>query len=194
MDCSLPGSSIRGDSPGKNAEVDCHALLQGIFPTQGSKPGLPHCRQILYCLSHQGNPQWSGVGPIPYDWCNPFSSGSSWPRNWTGVSCIAGRFFTSWATREAPGVGWALIQHDWYPYIKGIFGHRHSQGKQHVKMKAEIWKPRNTKDCQLIPEAGGEAWTDSSHGPREEPPRPLVSKTVRQYFFFCCYPVCGILL
>ena len=35
MDCSPPGSSVHGDSPGKNTEVDCNALLQGIFPTQG---------------------------------------------------------------------------------------------------------------------------------------------------------------
>ena len=42
------------DSPGKDTGVGCHALLQGIFPTQGSNPGLPHCRQILYHLSHQG--------------------------------------------------------------------------------------------------------------------------------------------
>ena len=55
MDCSLPGSSVLGDSPGKNNGVGCYALLQGIFPTQGSNPGLPHCRQILYCLSHQGS-------------------------------------------------------------------------------------------------------------------------------------------
>ena len=40
------------DSPGKNTAVGCHTLFQGIFPTQGSKPGLPHCRQILCCLSH----------------------------------------------------------------------------------------------------------------------------------------------
>ena len=40
------------DSPGKNTGVDCHALLQGIFPTLG----LLHCWQILYCLSHQGIP------------------------------------------------------------------------------------------------------------------------------------------
>ena len=52
MDCSPPGSSVREDSPGKNTGVDCHALLQGIFPTQGLNWGLPHCRQILYCLSH----------------------------------------------------------------------------------------------------------------------------------------------
>ena len=48
MDCSLPGSSVHGDSPGKNTEVGCHALLQGIFLTQGLNPGLPHCRWILY--------------------------------------------------------------------------------------------------------------------------------------------------
>ena len=47
MDCSLPGSSVYGDSPGKNTGVDCHALLQGVFPTQGSNPGLLHCRPIL---------------------------------------------------------------------------------------------------------------------------------------------------
>ena len=40
MDCSPPGSSVYGDSPSKNSEVGCHALLQGIFPTQGSNPGL----------------------------------------------------------------------------------------------------------------------------------------------------------
>ena len=56
MDCSPPGSSVHGDSPGKNTGVGCHALLQGIFPTQGSNPGLPHCRQILYCLNHQRSP------------------------------------------------------------------------------------------------------------------------------------------
>ena len=43
-------------SLGKNTGVGCHFLLQGIFPTQGLKPGLPHCRQMLYPLSHQGNP------------------------------------------------------------------------------------------------------------------------------------------
>ena len=51
MDCNPPGFSVHGDSLGKNTEVGCHALLQGIFPTQ--------------------------------------------------VSCIAGEFFTTWATREA---------------------------------------------------------------------------------------------
>ena len=44
VDCSPPGSSVHGDSPGKNTGVGCHALLQGIFSTQGSNPGLLHCR------------------------------------------------------------------------------------------------------------------------------------------------------
>ena len=59
MDCSPPGSSVHGDSPGKNTEVGCHALLQGIFPIQGSNPGLLHGRQILYQLSYQGSPVMS---------------------------------------------------------------------------------------------------------------------------------------
>ena len=55
MDCSPP--VCLWDSPGKNNGVGCHALLQGIFPTQGSNTGLPHYRQILYHLSHQGSPK-----------------------------------------------------------------------------------------------------------------------------------------
>ena len=95
MDCSLPGSSVHGHSPGRNTGVGCHALLHGIFPTQGSNPGLPHCRWILYCLSHHGSPR------ILECVADPFSRGCSQPWNWTRVFCIAGGFFTSWATREA---------------------------------------------------------------------------------------------
>ena len=47
MDCSPPGSSVHGDSPGEDTGEGCHALLQGIFPTQGSNPGLLHCRHSL---------------------------------------------------------------------------------------------------------------------------------------------------
>ena len=78
----------------QNTGVDSLSLLQGIFSSQGLNPGLPHCRWTLYQLSHQGNAtilEW-----VAY----PFSRGSSWPRNWTGVSCISGRFFTNWAIRE----------------------------------------------------------------------------------------------
>jgi len=83
------------NSPGQNIEVGSLFLFQGTFPTQGLNPGLPHCRQILYQLSHKRSPrilEW-----IAY----PFSRGSSQPRNRTGVSYIAGGFFTNWAMREA---------------------------------------------------------------------------------------------
>ena len=86
-------------SPCQNTGVGSCSFLQGIFPTQGSNPGLPLCRWILYQPSHQGRPrilEW-----VAY----PFSRGSSWPRNQTRVSRIAGGFFTSWATGEAPGNG-----------------------------------------------------------------------------------------
>ena len=80
------------NSPGQNTGVGSLSLLQGVFPTQQSNSGLSHCRQILYQLSHQGKPR------ILEWWTYPFSRGSSWPRNWTGVSYTAGGFFMSWAT------------------------------------------------------------------------------------------------
>ena len=90
MGGSPPGSSVHGDSPGKNTGAGCHALLQRIFPTLGSNPGLLHCRWILYHLSHQGRPR------ILVEWVDcPFSRGNSPPRNLTEISCIAGVFFTS---------------------------------------------------------------------------------------------------
>ena len=59
MDSSPPGSSVHGDSPGKNTGVSCHALLQGIFPTQGWNPGLRCYGRILYQMNHQGSPRES---------------------------------------------------------------------------------------------------------------------------------------
>ena len=76
-------------SPGQNTGVGILSLLQATFPTQGSNPSFPHCRGILYPLSHKGSSkilEWAAY---------PFSSGSSRPRNWTRVSCIAGGFFTN---------------------------------------------------------------------------------------------------
>ena len=57
MDCSRPGSSVHGDFPGKNTGVGYDGTLQDIFPTQGLNPGLSHCRQILYHLSHYRSPK-----------------------------------------------------------------------------------------------------------------------------------------
>ena len=70
------------NSPGQNIGVNSFALFQGIFPTQGWNPDLPHCRQILHHLSHHGNPrilEW-----VAYT----FSSKSSWPRNQTGSPAL----------------------------------------------------------------------------------------------------------
>ena len=69
LDCSPPGCSIHGESPDKNTGVCCHALPQGTFPTQGSNRGLPHCRQILYCLSHQESTQ----PPLPAGYLADFA-------------------------------------------------------------------------------------------------------------------------
>ena len=80
------GLYIPWNFPGQNSEVGSLSLLHGIFPTQGLNPGAPHCREVLYQLSHKGSPrilEW-----VVY----PFSSGSSWLRNQNGVSCTAGNF------------------------------------------------------------------------------------------------------
>ena len=53
------------NSPGQNTGVGSLSLLQGIFPTQGSNPGLPHCKWILYQLSHKGSPRILEWIPIP---------------------------------------------------------------------------------------------------------------------------------
>ena len=100
--CSVVSDSLSGyglysswNSPGQNTGVGSLSLLQGIFPTQGSNPGLPHCRRILCQLSHKESPRI-------LEWVvDSFSSRSSQPRNWIEVSCIVGGFFTNWAIREA---------------------------------------------------------------------------------------------
>ena len=97
------------NSPGQNAGVGSLSLLQGIVPTLGLNPSLLNCRWILCQLSHKGSPKilkW-----VAY----PFFSRSSWPRNWTGVSCIAGGFFTKWAIREAQ-----ISNRDAFPKTQGM--------------------------------------------------------------------------
>ena len=86
------------NSSGQNTGVGSLSFFQGIIPTQEWNPDLLYCRRILYQLNHKGIPrilEW-----VAY----PFSSGSSWPRNQTNVSCIAGRFFTNWTIRVYPMV------------------------------------------------------------------------------------------
>ena len=89
MDFTVPGIL-----QGRILEWVAIPFSRGISPTEESNPGLLHCRRILYQLSHQGSPRI-------LEWiAHPFSSQFSWPRNWTGVSCIAGRFFTNWAESQ----------------------------------------------------------------------------------------------
>ena len=64
-DCSPPGSSVHGDSPGKNTGVVCHALLQGIFPNQRSNPSLLHWQAGALPLAPPGQPQEKGLDSIP---------------------------------------------------------------------------------------------------------------------------------
>ena len=83
------------NSPGQNTGVGSLSFLQEIFSTQRSNPDFLHWRWILYQQSHKGSSrilEW-----VAY----PFSSGSFQPRIQTHVACIAGRFFTNWAIREA---------------------------------------------------------------------------------------------
>ena len=84
MDCT-----VHGIPQARILQWESLFLLQGIFPTQGSNPGLPHCRWILYQLSHKGSPRI-------LEWvASPFSSRSSQPRNRTRASCIVGEFYTN---------------------------------------------------------------------------------------------------
>ena len=76
--CSVVSASLQPhglyspwNSPSQNTGVGSHPFLQGIFSTQGSNPGLPHCRWILYHLSHQGSPLWweRDEWNVPQPWC-----------------------------------------------------------------------------------------------------------------------------
>ena len=89
--------------PVRATEKGSHFLLQGIFPTQRSNPGISHCRQILYHLSHKGSTRI-------LEWvAHPFSSRSSWPRNRTRVSWIQADFLPTELSANP---------HDWPAYIK----------------------------------------------------------------------------
>ena len=86
---TLCNCTVHGVAKSQNTGVGSLSLLQGIFPSQESNPGLLHCRRILYQLSHERSSRI--LERVAY----PFASGSSQPGNQTGVSCIAGGFFTS---------------------------------------------------------------------------------------------------
>ena len=116
LSCSVMSDPLQshGQAPRSIVVLQARMLEWVAMPssrgssTQGLNPGLPHCRWILYHVSHQGSPrilEW-----VVY----PFSRGSSHPRNQTGISCIAGGFFISLANREAPLK---------FLHLKNFFGH-----------------------------------------------------------------------
>ena len=101
------------NSTGQKIGVRSRSFLQGTLPTQGSNPGRPHCRWTPYQLSHYGSPR------ILEGLAYPFSSGSSWPRNETGVFCISGGFFTNLALREALHIHRLQTKHNFlFIYLK----------------------------------------------------------------------------
>ena len=73
-------------SPGKSTGVGCHFLLHGIFLTQGSNLGLPHCRQTLYRLSHQGSPIYFNWRLITLQYCSGFCHTLTWISH--GCTCV----------------------------------------------------------------------------------------------------------
>ena len=91
MDCSPPGSSVHGASPGKNTGVGCHALLQ----RESSQPRSPAVQADSLLTEPPWKPKNAGVGSLS------LLQGIFPTQELNLVSCIAGRFFTSWATREA---------------------------------------------------------------------------------------------
>ena len=132
------------NSPGQNIGVSNLSLPQGIFLTQGSNPGIPHCRQILYQLHYKGSPailEW-----VAY----PFSSRSSWPRDWTRVSCIPGGFFTNWAIREALNAALEFLLVYFEIHALGLFYIKFYLSVNSIQDRAQcIWEVWLINKCLL---------------------------------------------
>ena len=144
------------NSPGQNIRVGSLFLLQEIFPTQESNPGLLHCRWIHYQLRHKGSPrilQWVA---------HPFSSVSCWPRNRTWVSWFAGKFFTNWAIRVRAGAVNAK-QNEWKQ--------NQNQKLWKVKNEPKLWRTRlqlrAKYEYKCLTNSEIRHWRNSSVGQKE---------------------------
>ena len=91
MDSKPPGSSVHGDSPGKNPEVGCHAHLEGTLPNPGIKPRSPALQADSLPSEPLGKSMNTGVRSLSL--FQRKIPGKSQPKNRTGVSCIADGFF-----------------------------------------------------------------------------------------------------
>ena len=118
MDCSLPGSSVHGDFSGKNTEVSCHFLLQGIILDQGSNPRLLHWQADSLPLSQQGSQEVKQEksllkGSVSYQSRRQASGGREWgARRWGWASRrvrVAGELHAPSAL-SVPGAVQSLIQ------------------------------------------------------------------------------------
>ena len=120
-DCFQPhGLYSPWNSPGQNTGMESHSFLQGIFPTQGLNPGLPHCKEILYQLSHQGNSKYILSPP-----CGMWDL-SSLTRDQTRPPALEAQSLNHWTAREvsntySEGKTWVNI---WIPkWRKTLNGH-----------------------------------------------------------------------
>ena len=128
------------NSPGKNTGAGCHFLLQGIFPTQGSNQGLPHCRHTLYQLSHQGS----------------FIMEKNIKNNVWVCIYITGAFLVASAAKNLPAIQetqvWSLGQED--PLEEGMATHS----------SILAWKIPWTEETGRLQSTGsqrvGYGWTD----------------------------------
>ena len=143
------GLPVLWNSPGKNTQVGCHSLLQGIFLIQGSNSGMSHFRQVLNCLSHQGSPlianQSKPVLNIHWkDWCWSWNSNTlatwweevtHWKRPWCWERLRAGgegddRGWDDWM---ASPTQWTLVwASSWRWWRTGKPGVLQSMGSQRL--------------------------------------------------------------
>ena len=163
VDYSPPGSSVRADSPGKNTGVGCHALLQGIFPTQGLNPHLLHCRWILYCLRCQ-------VSPLP----NSCLFQEPQKGNLRGNKVTAdvrdlGEVILGWVALHTKQLwssegGKRPADTDRHPVGAG-----HMPREMGADAECRLHRPRNTKGCWQPQELRERPGADSSPAPSEGP-------------------------
>ena len=111
------------DSPGQNTGVGSLSLLQGIFPIQGSNPGVPHCRWILYQLSHKGSPRILECVAYPFlQWIFPtqelnqglLRQGLLHQRWIFGAGALGRPRGMEWGGRREEGSGWGTHVYLWW--------------------------------------------------------------------------------
>ena len=150
------------------------------FPSPGDlpNPGVLHCRQILYHLSHKQSPR-------TLEWvAYPFSSRSSWPRNQTRVFCIAGGFFTNRAIRKAllklsPFTSWNgyyfsyLAMNDNSRFFKCLF----LKNRCRWTSSETQWLRQGASKCRRAGDA------NSIPGQRIKIPNAALYSTANKYFF-----------